>query len=225
MKQAQVKEHFAKQADEYESLMVKLVPCYLEQHRIIRELLPAHDKECRILDLGCGNGILSEVIFSKLPRAYIVAFDLTENMLQACGKKLKKHTGSFELQVGDFRTEPIGTGYDLVAAGLSLHHLPWREREKFYKTVFRSLNNRGLFITRDIIIDEDEEIRNLHYDLWKDHMRSNGENPEFWYAKHIEKDHPVTLTNHFAWLKKAGFARIACHWRLYNFAVTSAEKP
>ena len=106
MKQPQVKEHFAKQADEYESLMVRLVPYYLEQHRIIRELLPDDDKEYRVLDLGCGNGVLSEVVFSKLPRAYIVAFDLTENMLQAYEKKLKKHAGAFELKAGDFLYGP-----------------------------------------------------------------------------------------------------------------------
>ena len=31
MKKERVQEHFAKQADEYEKLMVKLVPQYLEQ--------------------------------------------------------------------------------------------------------------------------------------------------------------------------------------------------
>jgi len=40
----------------------------------------------------------------------------------------------------------------------------------------------------------------------------------------MEKDHPVTLTDHFAWLRKAGFSKVTCQWRLYNFAVTSAEK-
>ena len=55
-------------------------------------------------------------------------------------------------------------------------------------------------------------------------MQSQGEDPEFWYAKHIEKDHPMTLTDHFAWLKKAGFAKVACQWRLYNFAITTAAK-
>ena len=224
MKQPQVKEHFAKQADEYESLMVRLVPYYLEQHRIIRELFPDDDKEYRVLDLGCGNGVLSEVVFSKLPRAYIVAFDLTENMLQAYEKKLKKHAGAFELKAGDFRTDPIGNGYDVVVAGLTLHHLTWKEREEFYKTIFRSMNNQGLFIARDVIIDEDEKIKHQHYELWKNHMRSNGEDPDFWYAKHMEKDHPVTLSNHFTWLKKAGFSTVACHWQLYNFAITSAAK-
>lgn len=55
-------------------------------------------------------------------------------------------------------------------------------------------------------------------------MQSQGEDPEFWYAKHIEKDHPMTLTDHFAWLKKAGFAKVPCQWRLYNFAITTAAK-
>lgn len=50
MKQEQVKEHFARQADEYEKLMVKLVPHYLEQHRIIFDLLPEEDKEYSVLD-------------------------------------------------------------------------------------------------------------------------------------------------------------------------------
>ena len=55
MKQEQVKEHFSRQADEYEKLMVKLVPQYLEQHQIIRSLLPNEDKHYRVLDLGCGK--------------------------------------------------------------------------------------------------------------------------------------------------------------------------
>ena len=188
MKQAQVKEHFAQQADEYEKLMVKLVPQFLEQHNIIRELLSGNDKEYRVLDLGCGNGVLSEVVFTKLPKAYIVAFDLTENMLQVYEKKLMNHAGRFELKVGDFRTDSIGTDYDIVIAGLTLHHLTWEEREKFYKVLYDSMNCGGLFIDRDIIIDEDEEIKSQQYDLWKNFMRSQGEDPEFWYAKHIEKD-------------------------------------
>ncbi|HLG29221.1 MAG TPA: hypothetical protein VI387_03330 [Candidatus Brocadiales bacterium] len=68
MKQEQVKEHFAKQADEYKKLMIRLVPQYLEQHKIIYRLLPNENKHHRVLDLGCGNGILSELVFKKLPR-------------------------------------------------------------------------------------------------------------------------------------------------------------
>lgn len=60
--------------------MVRLMPRFLEQNDIIGELLPEQDRPCRILDLGGGNGILSPVVFEKLPQAHIDAFDLTEIM-------------------------------------------------------------------------------------------------------------------------------------------------
>lgn len=37
MKQTQVKENFAKQASDYEALMVRLIPHYLEQHEIRKQ--------------------------------------------------------------------------------------------------------------------------------------------------------------------------------------------
>ncbi|MFC1524629.1 methyltransferase domain-containing protein, partial [Thermodesulfobacteriota bacterium] len=224
MKQEQVKEHFARQADEYEQLMVKLVPQYREQHQIMSHLLPEEDQNCRILDLGCGNGILSEIVFRKLPNAFVVAFDLTENMLSAYKRKLSNHVGKFELQQGDFRTNSIGSDYDIILAGLTLHHLTRDERKQFYNKLFGALNPEGMFLARDIIIDEDQTVRRQHYTYWKEFMNSQGEDPEFWYAKHIEKDHPITLSDHFSWLRNAGFSQVACHWRLYNFAITSAVK-
>jgi tRNA (cmo5U34)-methyltransferase len=224
MKQEQIKEHFAKQADEYEKLMVKLVPQYLEQHKIIYNLLPSEDKNYRVLDLGCGNGILSELVFQKLPHSYVVGFDLTEDMLNAFEKKLSRHSGKFELKSGDFRIDSIGQEYDIILAGLTLHHMTWQQRKAFYKTLYSSLNKGGIFLARDIIIDEDENIMKDQYIYWKDFMKLHGEDPELWYSKHIEKDHPITLSDHFSWLREAGFSKVACHWRLYNFAITSAEK-
>jgi tRNA (cmo5U34)-methyltransferase len=217
-------EHFAKQADEYEKLMVNIVPHYIEQHQIIYDLLPGKDKKYRVLDLGCGNGILSELVFRKLSNSYVVGFDLTDKMLSAFEKKLSDHAGKFELIQGDFRTDPIGMDYDIILAGLTLHHLTWEERKKFYHKLYTALNPKGIFLARDIIIDEDEAVVQEQYSYWKNFMESAGENSEFWYSKHIEKDHPMTLTDHFSWLKSAGFNQMACHWRLYNFAITTARK-
>ncbi|MBU0485544.1 MAG: methyltransferase domain-containing protein [Proteobacteria bacterium] len=224
MEQEQVKEHFAKQAAEYEQLMVKLVPDYLAQHQIIHNLLPQEDKNYRVLDLGCGNGILSELIFKKLPNSFIVAFDLTADMLNAFEKKLSTKGGKFQVVQGDFRTDPIGQGYDIILAGLTLHHLTWEERAEFYHKLSAALNPDGLLLTREIIIDEDPAVRQEQYSYWKKFIQTQGEDPEFWYAKHLKKDHPVTLTDHFTWLKNAGFKKAACHWRLYNFVITTARK-
>lgn len=224
MQQEQVIAHFARQADDYEQLMVKLVPFFREQHAIIANLLPTEDRRYRVLDLGCGNGILAELVLQRLPQAFVVGIDLTADMLQACARKLADYRGRFELRQGDFRTEPIGQGYDIVLAGLTLHHLTWAERAEFYTTIHAALNAQGLFLARDIIIDEDPAVREEQYTYWQAFMQSQGEDPELWYHKHLAKDHPPTLRDHFAWLRQAGFVKVACHWRLYNFAITAARK-
>jgi len=223
MKKEQVKEHFGSQAHEYEQLMIRIIPQYLEQHRIISDLLPDQDRRYHVLDLGCGNGVLSELVLRKYSKPRIIGFDITGDMLRAYEKKLAAYAGKFELKQGDFSSDPVGDGYDIILAGLTLHHLKWEQRKAFYKTLFAALNHGGIFISRDIIIDEDPKVAQDHYARWKSFMKSQGEDPEFWYAKHMQKDYPVTLSDHLSWLREAGFIRAASHWRLYNFAITSAE--
>jgi len=221
----QIIRHFADQTKEYESLMSKLVPQYKKQQEIIDELLPeGSEKQLRVLDLGCGNGTLSELILKKFPNAYVVGFDLNPQMLDAYNEKLSEFAGRYELIVGDFRFDSIGKNYDLVLAGLSLQHLTWGERKDFYKLVFSALNPNGSFILDDIIIDEDWDTRKDHYKNWMEFIASNGEDPDFWLNKHLTKDYPVTLEDHFKWLEEAGFSKTDCYWRYHNFAITMATK-
>jgi len=67
-----------------------------------------------------------------------------------------------------------------------------------------------LYAAANIIIDEDKDVANDQYNYWKEFMKSHGEDPDDRYSKHIEKDHPITLTDHFAWLRKPGFSKVAC---------------
>ena len=217
--------HFSGQPTEYEGLIKRLVPQYKKQHEVICELLPeTSDKQFRVLDLGCGNGALSELILKKLPNAHVVGFDHTPKMLEAYEEKLSAYEGRYELLLGDFRFDPIGSRYDIVLAGLSLQHLTWGERKDFYKLVYSVLNTNGSFILNDIIIDEDWHTRKLQYKNWMDFIAANGEDPDFWLNKHLTKDYPITLEDHFQWLEEVGFSKTDCYWRFSNFAITMAIK-
>jgi tRNA (cmo5U34)-methyltransferase len=217
--------HFEKQVDEYECLMEKLVPRYKKQHDIIYDLLPQDTGEkIHVLDLGCGNGVLSKLVLKKLPNAHVVGFDLTPKMLEAYVENLSEYRGKYELMQGDYRFDPIGNNYDIVLAGLTLQHLTWGQRKNFYRLIHTILKPKGSFILNDIIIDEDWDIRNLQYDNWMKFIESNGENPQYWFEKHMKKDYPITLEDHFKWLQDAGFFKVSCNWRHNNFAITSAIK-
>jgi len=225
MNNTNVQEHFAKQVCEYESLMTRLVPDYLKQHQIISKLLPKNkNKKYRVLDLGCGNGVLSEIVLKKLPNSHIVGFDITDEMLMAYKQKINQYTNTYQLIKGDYKNDSIGDSYDIILTGMTLHHLNWEERKAFYKKLFKSANKNAVYISNDIIIDEDIDVQKHQYQLWKQFMKEQGENPDFWYNKHINKDYPIILSDNFNWLKDAGFKQTACHWRTYNFAITSAIK-
>ena len=217
--------HFEKQVHEYDCLMQKLVPRYKKQHEIIYDLLPeSTTKKIRVLDLGCGNGALSKLVLKKLPNAHVIGFDITPKMLEAYIENLSEYRGRYELMQGDYRFDSIGNNYDIVLAGLTLQHLTWGQRKSFYRLINTILKPEGSFISNDIIIDEDWDIRNRQYDNWLKFIKSNGEDPEYWFDKHMKKDYPITLEDHFKWLKEAGFHKLECHWRHNNFAITSAVK-
>ena len=217
--------HFSGQTPNYENLMERLVPQYRKQHEIIYELLPeTSEKKLRVLDLGCGSGVLSQLVLEKLPNAFVVGYDFTPKMFQAYEKNLSEYRGRYELILGDYLIDPIGSNYDIVIAGLTLQHLTWGERKDFYKLVYSILSPTGSFILNDIIIDEDWDTRKVQYKSWLKFIAANGEDPEFWLDKHLSKDYPITLADHFQWLEEAGFSKTDCYWRYHNFAITMAVK-
>ncbi len=225
MKAGKVQEHFAEQASEYEQLMGRLVPQYKEQNSLLLDLIPyGEDEPFSALDLGCGPGVLTELLLEKFSNAQVAAFDLTQEMLTACEERLAEDGERLTVCQGDFQSDPFGTGYDLILASLSLQHLTGPEKEKIYDKVHAALNPGGLFLAREITVDVSTSLSAKHYQLWRDFMKSQGEDDAMWYAKHKEKDHPVSLADHLLWMKQAGFVEIGCHYQYLNFAIMSGRK-
>lgn len=225
MEQEQVREHFRKQAADYIGLMEKLVPQYMDQQEFLCKLIPFdHEQSIRVLDLGSGPGVLSEIVLRLYPQAQVVAFDLTEEMLEVCKQRLSEFEGHFDTRQGDFKTDSFGLGYDVILAGLTLHHLSDEERKEIFSRLYGALNGNGIFLAREIVVDEDSFVTDWHYLLWRSFMKSSGEDDAFWYSKHKQKDYPVSIEKELSWLRNAGFTHTACHWRYWNFAIISGHK-
>ena len=220
----QVRNHFRVQVSDYPNLMKRLIPFYDEQREMMLRLIPFdRSHSLRVLDLGCGPGLMAAQILSAYPSASLTAFDLTAEMLEACRSRLGKNP-SVTYQVGDFRNGAFGSDYDLIVASLSLHHLTLSERPGFFKRALDSLRPGGVLISAEVIVDEDAEVRQQQYALWRRFMSENGEDEAYWYGRHLEKDHPATISGLLEMLEAAGFRRAGCFWRFINFAIVSGEK-
>lgn len=221
-----VSSHFEKEAFVYDDLILRLIPNYDEQHEVINRLLPFPSAtKLTALDLGCGTGILSFLILKKFTEATVVAYDLAENMLKVCQSNLEKYKERLILKQGDFGSDEIGQGYDIILSGLSIHHLNNAGKKVLYKRLYESLNPGGIFINREIVLGETPNLTERYHQIWRDYIRSNGEDDEMWFNKYIEEDIPASVGDQLDWLKEAGFVDVGCHWRYINFAIFGGTKP
>ena len=101
----------------------------------------------RILEVGCGEGALSERLATAYPDATIVAIDLTARLGRLFGGDRDRV---------EFRRTPVGEvaasepgSFDLVAMCDVLHHVPPAERASLLADIGRTLAPEGLFAMKD----------------------------------------------------------------------------
>ena len=129
------------------------------------------------------------------------------------------------LKQGDFEQDEFGLDYDLIVSGLSTHHLNDAEKPGLYKRVYDALKPGGVFINREVVLGDSLELTNQYHHLWREYIRSNGEDDEKWFNKYIEEDIPAPVAVQTNWLQEIGFVDVGCHWRYLNFAVFGGRKP
>lgn len=107
--------------------------------------LPA---DARILELGCGNGILWKSIADRIPAGWnITLSDLSPGMLDAAWRTLVVTGRAFKFEEMDAQSIPYTDGtFDAVIANHMLYHVP--DRKKAIQEIGRVLKPSGrLFAT------------------------------------------------------------------------------
>jgi tRNA (cmo5U34)-methyltransferase len=220
-----VKDHFEQDALTYDRHIIRFVPYYAEQNDVMMDLLPWEGTvRIRGLDLGAGTGVLAEGILRRYPLAEVTVFDLADNMLEAARGRLKKFESRAVFRKGDFSRDDFGIGYDLVLSGLSIHHLEDPRKRELYRKIYLALNPGGLFLCRDIIRGATVRLDGIYIRLWRDYVRSTGENDAELMDRYAEEDHPACVEDQLEWLREAGFVDVGCHWQRINFAIFGGHK-
>ncbi len=105
----------------------------------IEELIGKGLENKKILDLGCGSGILVKKLVDSGGK--VSGIDFSETMINIA----KKNNPTVNFTVGEIERTPYKDRYfDLVVSGLVMHYV--KDLQLVFREVERILNDRGVFV-------------------------------------------------------------------------------
>jgi 2-polyprenyl-3-methyl-5-hydroxy-6-metoxy-1,4-benzoquinol methylase len=116
-------------------------------------VLPAVPEGSRVLDIGCGNGLLLGLLAQTGRIREGSGYDLTEEVVgQARAMAAEVKTGAaLSFFVGDSEACVPGGVFDAVLMVDVLHHVPPKIQESFWRGAARRVRPGGLMIYKDMV--------------------------------------------------------------------------
>ncbi len=195
-------------------------PTRTEQLDILITLLQSEYREhTTILDIGMGSGIVEEMIFKRVPNAYMVGVDGSRAMLELAYKRLAGYEGQYEVVVHDLTEletlELPDEDYSVVISVQTIHNVADEYKKALFKLAYDVLQPGGLFLLLDRIATDMPGLFPLYKSIWArlDKIHSGLDEGET-YEEHVQRvaergDVPISLEQHLDWLREAGFD-VAC---------------
>jgi ubiquinone/menaquinone biosynthesis C-methylase UbiE len=108
-----------------------------------------------VLDVGGGPGTYAFAFADALPHAHITIFDSPPTCAIASENiKQRGLQDRISTSPGDFNTDDLGAGYDLILMSSILHIYSPAENKKLLKKGFRALNPGGRLVVLEIEVDD-----------------------------------------------------------------------
>jgi len=194
--------------DYYRGQVVDGVPHLAEGDAVLVELLPSRLR--RVLDVGCGDGRLIELVRDGREGVEAVGLDFSEPMLAAARERFEGQAWFVEHNL----TEPLpdlGT-FDAIVSGFAIHHLPDERKRALYAELFDLLEPGGVFLNLEHVASATPAL-----------------NAEFLAVLGMSEDDPsnqlVMVETQAGWLREIGFADVDCMWKWRELALLHGRKP
>ncbi len=197
-----------------------------------------HEPSVRILDLGCGDGVLISELLNMNPNIKATLVDGSAEMVDLAKKRFDENK-SIEIIHARFEdlitTESSLLQYDLVISSLAIHHLTKDDRRKLFVFIYSHLTKGGYFINIDTVLPPEGEIEEFYLLLWEEWIDEvsgiTGESDKYHdliYGHHQSPNHlsrVAPLVEQLTLMEETGFIDIDCIMKYGIFAMYIGRKP
>ncbi|NNC77391.1 MAG: carboxy-S-adenosyl-L-methionine synthase CmoA [Woeseiaceae bacterium] len=183
-------------------------------------------------DLGCSLGAATLAMRQGIRASgcRIVAVDNAPAMVDRCEEIVRRDKAgngtSVEVVLGDIRDCGIEKA-SMVVLNYTLQFLDLADRDALVQKIAAGLNDGGIMVLSEKIVDEDPHMEELLVELYHEHKRRNDYSALEIARKRAALDKvliPETIADHRKRLETAGFRNVAVWMRFFNFVSMIAIK-
>jgi SAM-dependent methyltransferase len=169
------------------------------------EVLPATCE--RVLDLGCGDGRLIEVVVDARPSVLsAIGFDNSPPMIELARNRFA-HDARVTVADHDLGSVlPDLGGFDAIVSGFAIHHLTHERKQSLFAEVVSRLRPGGVFANLEVVQCATPELQEEFYRR----IERPGGDPE---------DVLAGIEEQLGWMRSAGLVQVDCFWRWRGFAL------
>jgi 4-hydroxy-2,2'-bipyrrole-5-carbaldehyde O-methyltransferase len=128
----------------------------------------AETRPARILDVGCGTAVYSQVAATADRRVRVVGIDLADGVIEAARANLRAAGlgERIQLHAGDIRHwTPGGDRYDLILLLNNIYYFPRGERVALYQRLRALLSDRGQLVVASLTAPGSAAAAHLNFML------------------------------------------------------------
>jgi tRNA (cmo5U34)-methyltransferase len=214
------------------------------QMHLIAGLLSDLDPNACLVELCCGEGLLTELLLETYPAFTILAMDGSTEMIDRAQRRLSCFADRCQFRLFDLASDSwrgLAAPTNAVVSSLAIHHLPGSQKQVLFKDIYRNLASGGMLVIADVLEVVGAAGKNLAAEEWdravfQRSLELDGDYKAFaffrsegWnmhrYLDPEDIDKPSPIFDQLKWLEDAGFIDIEVNWLSAGHAIFSARKP
>jgi tRNA (cmo5U34)-methyltransferase len=215
-------------ASVFPDMLQRSIPGYAATIEAIGSLAARYVKaNTNCYDLGCSLGAATLAMRQGIeqPGCHIVSVDMAPAMIERCQEIIAEDDRQFapstsvEVVAADVRDTEI-VNASMVVLNYTLQFLAMDDRDALMRSIYAGMNDGGLLVLSEKVVDENEAMEQLLVDLHHEHKRRNNYSALEISRKRAALENvliPETVAAHRQRLKNAGFSHTAVWLRYFNF--------